>query len=109
METYQTIPQRTYRCGSGAAFNDYPVFSGGMTPVHSYGQAGFTDVASDWSYSPIKTCYELGLMSEQSLGKFGPNNKVTIAEGMVATARIHNFWRGGDGSFPSSTPWFRVR
>lgn len=43
-----------------------------LTPVRSYDQAGFTDVASDWSYSPIKTCYELGLMSVQSPGKFGP-------------------------------------
>lgn len=78
-----------------------------LTPVRSYDQAGFTDVASDWSYSLIKTCYELGLMSEQSPGKFGPNDKVTIAEGVAAAARIHNLWRGGNGSFPSSAPWYQ--
>lgn len=78
-----------------------------LTPVRSYDQAGFTDVASDWSYSPIETCYELGLMSDQSPGKFGPNDKVTIAEGVVAAARIRNLWHGGDGSFPSSIPWYQ--
>lgn len=78
-----------------------------LTPVRSYDQAGFTDVASDWSYSPIKTCYELGLMSGQSPGKFGPNDKVTIAEGVVSAARIRNLWHGGDGSFPSSIPWYQ--
>ena len=64
-----------------------------LPPVRSYDQAGFTDVASDWAYGPIKTCYELGLMSGQSPGRFGPNDKVTVAEGVVVAARIHSLWR----------------
>ncbi|MCI9333124.1 MAG: hypothetical protein HFG05_13320 [Oscillibacter sp.] len=78
-----------------------------LPPVRSYDQAGFTDVASDWAYGPIKTCYELGLMSGQSPGRFGPNDKVTVAEGVVVAARIHSLWRGGNGSFPFSTPWYQ--
>lgn len=57
--------------------------------------------------APIKTCYELGLMSGKSDGKFNPGGNVTTAEGVVVAARIHNLWRGGDGSFPSSTPWYQ--
>lgn len=84
-----------------------PSLAAELTPVRSYDQASFTDVASDWSYAPIKTCYELGLMSGQSPGKFGPSGKVSIAEGIVVAARIHNLWRGGNGVFPSSTPWYQ--
>lgn len=46
-------------------------------------------------------------MSGKSAGKFNPDGNVTIAEGAVAAARIHNLWREGDGSFPSSTPWYQ--
>lgn len=61
-----------------------------LPPVRSYDQAGFTDVASDWAYAPIKTCYELDLMSGKSDGKFNPGGNVTTAEGVVVAARIHN-------------------
>lgn len=46
-------------------------------------------------------------MSGKSDGKFNPGGNVTTAEGVVVAARIHNLWRGGDGSFPSSTPWYQ--
>lgn len=84
-----------------------PSLAVGLPPVRSYDQADFIDVAPDWAYASIKTCYELGLMSGQSSNKFDPDSKVTIAEGVVVAARIHNLWRGGSGAFSSSTPWYQ--
>ncbi len=84
-----------------------PALAAGLSPIHSYDEAGFTDVASDWTFAPIKTSFELGLMSGQGDGKFNPGGTVAVAEGVAVAARVHNLWRGGDGTFPASTPWYQ--
>lgn len=84
-----------------------PALAAGLAPTRSYGEAEFTDVSSDWTYVPIKTCFELGLMSGQGPGIFDPGGTVSLAEGVTVTARIHDLWRGGAGVFPDSTPWYQ--
>ena len=84
-----------------------PALAAGLSPIRGYDEAGFTDVASDWTYAPIKTCYELGLMSGQGGGKFNPGGTVAVAEGVAVAARVHSLWRGGGGTFPAGAPWYQ--
>lgn len=84
-----------------------PALAAGLPPIRSYDEAGFTDVASDWTCAPIKACFELGLMSGQGGGKFNPGGNVSLAEGVAVAARAHSLWRGGDGTFPASDPWYQ--
>lgn len=78
-----------------------------LEAIRSYGEAGFTDVANDWSLPVITTCYELGLMSGRGAGKFDPSGTVSIAEAVTVTARIHELSAGGDGMLPESQPWYQ--
>lgn len=84
-----------------------PSLAVGLAPIRSYDDANFTDVASDWTYEPIKTCFELGLMSGQGEGRFDPRGTVPLAQGVAVAARLHDLWRGGTGEFPESTPWYQ--
>lgn len=77
-----------------------------LSPVRSFESANFTDIADDWSYPYILSCYELGLMSGRGSGLFAPNGTVSAAEAVMVAARVHNLWNGGNGSLPESTPWY---
>lgn len=77
-----------------------------ISSIRSYGDAGFTDVADDWSLPYISACYELGLMSGRGSGLFAPNGSVSVAEGITVAARVHNLWRGGAGSFDDGEFWY---
>lgn len=84
-----------------------PALAAGLSPIRDYDEAGFTDVASDWTYIPIKTCFELGLMSGKGAGQFNPSGTVSLAEGVTVAARIHDLWQGGTGTLPNSDPWYQ--
>lgn len=78
-----------------------------LETIRSYSDAGFTDVANDWSLPVITTCYELGLMSGRGADKFAPSGTVSLAEAVTVSARIHELADGGDGVLPESTPWYQ--
>jgi hypothetical protein len=59
----------------------------------------FSDVkATDWYYDNVVTAYELGLM-KGSGNSFNPNGNITLAETIVAAARIHSICQTGRDSY----------
>lgn len=70
---------------------------------------GFSDVADDaWYAESVKTVCEYGLMKGKSDDSFDPNGYITIAETLALTSRLHNIYRGGNGLFPLSDPWYEA-
>ena len=50
----------------------------------------FSDVKENsWYAESVKTAYELGFMNGKSDGKFDPDGKVTVAEGIAMASRLH--------------------
>ena len=55
----------------------------------------FSDVKeSAWYAANVKTAYELGFMNGKGEGKFDPDGKVTVAEGIVLASRLHSTYNG---------------
>lgn len=83
-----------------------PAIAVGLSPIREFQDSGLTDVPEDWSREYIAACYELGLMSGQGSGSFNPAGTVSVAEGLMVAARIHDLWRGGKGEISGGEPWY---
>ena len=56
-----------------------------------YREGMFSDVSStDWYAQDVKTCYEYGVMKGQTDGTFLPDGRLTFAEAMTLSARLHS-------------------
>ena len=72
--------------GAGAAFEK----------VNTYND-NFSDVKNTaWYADNVKTAYELGFMNGKGEGKFDPDGKVSIAEGIALAARLHATYNGNE-------------
>ena len=79
----------------------------GLPQIRSLDEAGFTDIADDWSRDGIAGSYEMGLMQGTGSGKFDPDGTVTIAQAVMVAARMCDLWQGGDGVIISSgSRWY---
>lgn len=56
-----------------------------------YRDGMFSDVSSaDWYADDVKTCYEYGVMKGQTDDTFLPDGRLTFAEAMTLSARLHS-------------------
>ena len=70
--------------GAGAAFER----------VNTYSE-NFSDVkVTSWYAKDVKTAYELGFMNGKGEGKFDPDGKVSVAEAIALSSRIHALYNG---------------
>lgn len=71
-----------------------------FTKINTYTAGQFTDVASNaWYADSVAQVYELGLMNGNSATTFNPNGKITQAEALTITARIHKIYNTGNDDF----------
>lgn len=74
-------------------------------PVKEY--PGYTDVpAGIWFEPNARLCYETGLLIGSTVG-FEPERNMTVGEVAALAARIHQILNGGNGTLPSSEPWYQ--
>lgn len=81
--------------------------AGALQRVKTY-SGQFTDVpGSVWYTDYVKIAYEYGLMNGKSSTKFTPDGSLSVAEAITLASRLHSFYHGGTGTFPSGSPWYR--
>ena len=69
----------------------------------------FKDVKrSDWYYSSVKNCYELGLINGKGNSKFDPNGTMTVAEAIAFVVRTHVKLYNCTDSFDNTAPWYNT-
>lgn len=62
---------------------------------------GFSDVPTDSIFfSPVKTCYETGLMNGRTETAFDTQSPLSVAQLVVLAARLFDIEQGGDGTVP---------
>ncbi len=77
-----------------ATSSAYPDNSGYFPAIQDY--VGFDDVStSDWYYTNVGICYEIGIMEGTDVG-FNPYGTLSLAEIITLAARIHSILKGTD-------------
>ena len=74
-----------------------------------YSTSVFTDIAqSEWFYTEISNCYEMGLVSGDGSGKFYPYDLISRAEVISIAARVHSAYVKDKRSFVAteSEAWY---
>ncbi|WP_320611562.1 S-layer homology domain-containing protein [Evtepia sp.] len=61
-----------------------------------------------WYYDNVVASYEYGLMNGMDGRKFAPQDQITSIQAITLAARMRKLYLTGNGSFPSSTPWYKA-
>ena len=101
---YPKLRKKTYfapRCaGDFDHFTDQRVYSNNFSDVRK----------SDWFYKNVRECYQKGIMSGVSAGRFDTTSTVCLNEAAAIAARLHNTYTLGSTdyleSFPKGKNWW---
>lgn len=78
-----------------------------LVKTNSY-HDNFKDVPKTaWYYDNVVASYAYGLMNGTSPGKFEPTKQVSAAQAITLAARLRKLYLTGNGSFPTSNPWYK--
>lgn len=80
-----------------------------FTATNTYIDEQFSDVPStSWFFPNVKCAYEYGLMNGTSETIFNPNGKMSIAEAIALSCRLHSIYFNHQEDFPQGNPWYDI-